>query len=154
MMKWIFGLLLLANIAFFAVMQWGTALTVDANSPPIQPALNPEKIKIVSMVAVATSAPASAVTVASAVVIASSAAVAAPPAAIPVPIPAPVLVPAPAPAVVAKLPPVKLTCVEWGEFSATDYQRADTALAPLKLGENLKQRLVEYNSGYWVYIPR
>ena len=154
MRKWIFGLLLLVNIGFFAVMQMGGALTADTNSPPTQPALNPEKIKIVSMVAAATSAPVSAVPAASALTVASSVAMASSVAATALPVAAsiPVPPPLPAPAMAQKLPPAKLTCLEWGEFSAADYQRVETMLEPLKLGERAKTRVVDYNSGFWVYI--
>ena len=155
MMKWIFGFLLLVNIVFFAAMQWGKALTVDTNSLLTQPALNPEKVKIVSMVAAATSAPASAVAGVSAVTVASSVAVASavPAAALPSTVLVPVSAPLPVPTAPLKLPPAKLSCLEWGEFSATDYQRVLTALEPLKLGERAKARPVDYNAGYWVYIP-
>ena len=44
-------------------------------------------------------------------------------------------------------------CLEWGEFSGADLARASAALAALNLGNKLAQRQVEYNSGYWVYIP-
>ena len=44
-------------------------------------------------------------------------------------------------------------CLEWGEFSGADLARASAALAALNLDNKLAQRQVEYNSGYWVYIP-
>ena len=44
-------------------------------------------------------------------------------------------------------------CLEWGDFSGTDLIRATAALSALQLGEKLSQRQVEYNIGYWVYIP-
>ncbi len=44
-------------------------------------------------------------------------------------------------------------CLEWGKFSGTDLVRASATLASLNLGSRLTQRQVEYNSGYWVYIP-
>ncbi len=44
-------------------------------------------------------------------------------------------------------------CLEWREFSGADLARASAALAALNLGNKLAQRQVEYNSGYWVYIP-
>jgi hypothetical protein len=43
-MKWLFGLLLLASLAFFAFMQWGGA--GDGKDPQPQPALNAEKIRL------------------------------------------------------------------------------------------------------------
>ena len=45
------------------------------------------------------------------------------------------------------------SCVEWGEFSGTDLKKATVALDAMKLGNNLAQRTVEYDTGYWVYIP-
>ena len=44
-------------------------------------------------------------------------------------------------------------CMEWGEFSGADLARATEALAALRLGNRLSPREVEYNIGYWVYIP-
>ncbi len=128
MMKWIFGLLVLVNVLFFAVMHWGGALTVDAGNPPVQAALNADKVKLAGVNAV--SAPVSAVPVAASAIpaIAASHVEAAP------------------------VPPVKLSCMEWGEFSGTDLLRVEKALAAIKLGDRLKSRVVEYTSGYWVYI--
>jgi hypothetical protein len=42
--------------------------------------------------------------------------------------------------------------MEWGEFSGSNLQRADKLLAMLKLSDKTKQRIVEYNTGYWLYI--
>ncbi len=44
-------------------------------------------------------------------------------------------------------------CMEWSDFSGDDLKRASEALAKLQLGGKLSQRQVEYNIGYWVYIP-
>jgi hypothetical protein len=44
-MKWLFGLLLLLSLAFFAFMQWGGAGAGDKNLQS-QPPLNAEKIKL------------------------------------------------------------------------------------------------------------
>lgn len=44
-------------------------------------------------------------------------------------------------------------CMEWSDFSGTDLKRANEALTGLQLGEKLSQRPIEYNIGYWVYIP-
>ena len=131
MLKWIVGLLVLVNILFFAVMQWGGGLTVDSNNLPVQAALNADKMKLLDPGAI--SAPASAVPLAASAVTVSVPVVAAPVAAAPA-------------------PPVKLSCMEWGEFSGTDLQRAEKALASFKLGDRLKQHVVEYTSGYWVYV--
>ena len=131
MMKWIFGLLLLGNVVFFAVMQWGSALTVDNSNLPMQTPLNADKIKIVTLLPASASAlvAASAVSPLSTLVMATS-------------IPA-----------VSNVPPsVPPTCMEWGEFSSGDLQRVDKLLAAIKLTDKTKQRIVEYNTGYWVYI--
>lgn len=131
MKKWILALLVLVNVIFFTVMHWGGALTVDSINPPVQAALNADKIKLLDMSAAsAASAPASSVS-------ASAPAVTA----IPV-----------VQTVATSAPSGKLSCMEWGEFSGTDLQRAEKALAPMKLGNRLKQHLVEYANGYWVYI--
>jgi hypothetical protein len=162
MMKWMFGLLLLVNVSFFAVMHWGAALTVDNSNPPLQAAVNADKIKMLAFDA--GSAPASATSAASAVV-ASAVQVASPLPAAPEPV-APARAPAvppvthtPSPAVhAAAAPPAKaapsgkLSCMEWGEFSGADLQRAEKALGTLHLEKHLKTRYVERGGAYWVYI--
>jgi hypothetical protein len=140
MMKWIFGLLLLVNVVFFAVMQWGHALTVDASNPPAQAELNADKIKIVGLNVAVPAEPAS---------VASSVPEAVIP---PVDSVAPPEEVTPEPPVVVVPPHPKLICMEWGEFSGADLQRAEKALATMRLGDKLKQRIVEYASGYWVYL--
>lgn len=161
-------------------MQWGGELAeVGKNSLPIGE-LNAEKIKLLD-VPVAKLIPASAVTVAPQVVpplatevVAASAVlpVAAAPVAAPVPVhvsvpalllptpasaPLPVLKALPTPASMpTPLPSTKAEgklCMEWGEFSGSDLVRATKALEELKLAERLASRTVEYESGYWVYIP-
>lgn len=46
-----------------------------------------------------------------------------------------------------------MVCLEWGDFSGADLARATKLLSALKLGAKLSQRQVEYNKGYWVFIP-
>lgn len=59
-----------------------------------------------------------------------------------------------APAVTASTDSAEhVQCMEWSDFSGTDLKRANEALAALKLGSKLSQREIEYNIGYWVYIP-
>ncbi|MDD4977326.1 MAG: SPOR domain-containing protein [Gallionella sp.] len=48
---------------------------------------------------------------------------------------------------------VATSCLEWSDFSGTDLKRANEVLASLRLGSKLSQREIEYNIGYWVYIP-
>jgi hypothetical protein len=129
MMKWIFGLLLLGNVIFFAVMQWGSALTVDNSNLPVQAPLNADKIKIVALLPSSAPVAASAVSAPSTLTLATA-----------------------LPAVAAVTPSVSLSCMEWGEFSGSNLQRADKLLASVKLSDKTKQRIVEYNTGYWVYI--
>ena len=50
-------------------------------------------------------------------------------------------------------PATSASCWEWSDFSGRDLQDANAALANLKLGNKLSQRPIEYNSGFWVYIP-
>ena len=151
MMKWIVGLLLLANLALFGWMRWGGMLTVDADAVTAQAPLNADKIKLLAMQPLSASAPVSAVSgvpltlspIASAP--AAAAAVSAPAAAAPA-VSAPVAVAPPA-------APKAASCAEWGEFSGDDLARAQKALTTLALGDKLTQRSVEQDHGYWVYIP-
>lgn len=146
-MKWIVGMLLLANLALFGWMRWGHDLTVDADAAAAQAALNPEKIKLLEMQSASAPAPA---------------AVSTPPAAAltlsPVSAPA-VVTPPSAPAVAAPAaavlfaPSKNTSCAQWGEFSGKDLARSQQALLALKLGDRLSQRSVEHSHGYWVYIP-
>ncbi|MEQ1629244.1 MAG: SPOR domain-containing protein, partial [Gallionella sp.] len=48
---------------------------------------------------------------------------------------------------------VATSCLEWSDFSGTDLKRANEVLGSLRLGSKLSQREIEYNIGYWVYIP-
>ena len=48
--------------------------------------------------------------------------------------------------------PESAVCMEWGDFSGEALKRASTALAALKLGDELSQRQVEHAFGYWVYL--
>lgn len=162
MTKWIVGLLLLANLAIFGWMRWGSTLTVDADAVKAQAALNQDKIKLLEMLPASAASPGSGP--------ASAPAITLPPA------PLPAAVPVSAPGVTPTLPPVpaaaassapatvpvvkakkilpKLSnCAEWGEFSGGDLVRAQQALALLKLGDDLSQRIVEKKHGYWVYVP-
>ena len=45
-MKWLFGLLLVASLGFFAFMQWGWTGAGDSKSQQPQPPFNSEKIKL------------------------------------------------------------------------------------------------------------
>ncbi|MCK9202075.1 MAG: SPOR domain-containing protein [Gallionella sp.] len=130
MMKKTFWILLAGNAIFFAVMQWGGLLTAEPDAPA-PTALHEEKIRLLGASSPAMSQSA------------------------PVPM-APASAPAFAPAFAPVVQSIKgeaRTCMEWGEFSGVDLARATVALNTLHLGERLGQREVEYNIGYWVYIP-
>jgi hypothetical protein len=129
MMKWIFGLLFLVNMVFFAVMQWGSALTVDNGNLQAQAPLNADKIKIVAMPIRSAPVPASAVIIASSVAMSTS-----------------------VPAVATGAATAQFTCMEWGEFSGADLQRVNNLITSMTLGYKTKQRTIEHNTGYWVYI--
>jgi len=136
MTKWLLGLLLAANVVFFAVMQWSGALMADADVLSVQTPLNADKIRLVSEVA-------SAPSVTTAVNAAPS-------------VPASSTVFAPASILSAELtsiPKKSRQCVEWGEFSGRGLAQVQAGLAELKLGERLSQRTVEHAGGFWVYIP-
>ncbi len=136
-MKVLVWILLLGNAIFFAVMQWGGLLTNDEQAAQAQPPLHEEKIGLLS-------APR------------EKLAAALPPfvqAAAPASAPAPVSAAAPAEAPASPMTKADALCMEWGEFSGADLARATTALSALQLGDKLSQRQVEYNIGYWVYIP-
>lgn len=126
-MKALVWILLLGNVIFFAVMQWGGMLAADEQAAQAQPPLHEEKIGLLS-------APQGK-----------------PVAALPASAPVPVSAPAEAPAMLTAKPGV--SCMEWGEFSGADLARATAALSTLQLGDKLSQRQIEYAIGYWVYIP-
>ncbi len=134
MTKWVIGLLLAMNIAFFVLMQWGGALTTDSDAVVVQAPLNIDKIRLLSD-AVATSSAASAT---SAIASANTAPFA----------PASILS-----SELASVPKTSKQCLEWGEFSGRGLADAQAGLANLKLGERLSQRIVEHAGGYWVFIP-
>lgn len=138
MTKRIVGVLLLANLALFGWMRWGQTLTVEAGGPALQAALRADKIRLLAW----STASAPAASAAPGLPLSP-----APPA---MPPSAPV---AAAPALVAKTSLQAANCAEWGEFSGRDLVRARQALAELKLGDSLTQRGVEYDRGYWVYMP-
>ena len=134
MTKWVLGLLLVVNIAFFALMQWGGALTSDADVVAVQVPLNADKIRLVSDVV-----PSSAVMSPMSAVASSSATPFAP---------ASILS-----SELASVPKAGKQCLEWGEFSGRGLADAQAALAALKLSEKLSLHIVEHTGGFWVYIP-
>lgn len=122
-MRILVWILLLGNVIFFAVMQWGGALFGDGQAVQAQPALHEEKIRLLDQ---PKSAPVPTQPVAAS--------------AVPVALAA------------APVKPNNTACMEWGEFSGTDLARANNVLANLQLGDRLGQRQIEHSIGYWVYI--
>ena len=127
-MKWLFGFLALASLSFFAFIQWGSTSLEDSKTIQSQPPLNAEKIKLLptDISPISFVSPISSV---SAVMPVSS--------------------------VSSVQPTVKIasTCIEWGNFPASDFTRVSTALSTLQLGNTLMQRQAEHTIGYWVYLP-
>jgi hypothetical protein len=124
----LFLLLALANAVFFAWARLVAPGGAGADPAPLARQISPEKLRVVRPEELARS------------LSPKSVAPAAPPAVPPAPPPA-------APAA------VKVKCFEWGSFSPAELARAQTALAPLALGERLSQRKTEETAGWWVFIP-
>lgn len=155
MTKWIVGMLLVANLALFAWMRWGAALTVDSSAATAEAPLNADKIRLLSLsasapVAAPVSAPASAPGQPAVLPGASSAP---PPASGAAAVPAVAAEPAAVVGLKPKAPSGATKCAEWGEFSGNDLARAKETLAALNLGTKLSERSVQHMLGYWVYIP-
>ncbi|MBI5625686.1 MAG: SPOR domain-containing protein [Nitrosomonadales bacterium] len=154
-MRALFWILLLGNVILFAVMQRGGLGWGEQAYQP-QPVLHEEKIRLLDA---NQSAPVKALPVPAT----TATPVAAPAqmtASAPVDNPAPGAKPATAvsPETAVIPPPVavkpdSLICLEWGDFSGNDLKRATEILSAMQLGDKLSQRHVEYNKGYWVYIP-
>lgn len=166
-MRALFWILLLGNVILFAVMLRG-GLGWGEQPYQVQPALHEEKIRLqdapqsAPIKALPVPAPASA-PVSTPAQMAASAPPASPlqaakpaqaansaPAVIPAPVDKPIPAAKPASATVKQSTPI---CLEWGDFSGADLKRATEVLSALQLGDKLSQRQVEYNKGYWVYIP-
>ncbi len=130
MIRKVFWVLVLANAGLLAYLKWGGPLMQDGG---LQPALNPEKIKLLGF---------------SPLPVASMAAPASAPAVAPG-----AAGPGSAAAHSAPDAPLADACLEWGEFSGSDLSRVREDLAGLKLGATLTQREVDHSIGYWVYIP-
>jgi len=160
-MKAFFWILLLGNLILFAVMQRG-GLGGGAQAYQPQPALHEQRIRLldtsqgVSAKVKAESVPVAPPMGATAQLAASS----------PVPLSAPSAssvsvantaqgasqVQAGKPALVADKQNNPI-CLEWGEFSDADLDHATNIISALQLGDKSSQRQIEYDKGYWVYIP-
>lgn len=167
MKKWMIGLLLL-NLALFGWIRWGHVLTENIDDQSAQSTLNADKIRLLEWLAASAVAPVPAEVSASGTVSAikpdtvPGMTLTLSPISTPAPMPISIpLVSAPVSAIQApteaqkeSIPAQKpSSCTEWGEFSGSDLVRAQEALAMFKLGDDLSQRTVEQNHGYWVYIP-
>lgn len=178
-MKWLFWLLMLANVGIFAFFQWGSLLTTADNSVQNQPAFNVEKIKLLDASAVLQMPPTapvpppstqlsatSAVTptaVASAVLVTQPVVQPVQPITQPVPaqivalLPIPPVTqlsaPMPLPTLAAQGKAVSKLCLEWGEFLGVERNRANAALDKLKLSDGLVQRQINAANSYWVHVP-
>lgn len=129
---WIWGLLL-ANVLFFAAMNWGGGLTEDADELAAQSELHADKVRLLGETAAAA-----------------------------VPQPVSASVPAAVSSVAETQPAQRLNaelalppkaCLYWGEFSGSALALANERLATLGLGARLQARTVEHASGFWVYMP-
>ncbi len=128
-MKKILWVLIAVNVIFFAVMKSG--LFEGRPDAPVLAAINADKITLaIPFVAASAVQPASEPVAASAVQ----------------PVPAPVASPAVAAPVATR------SCLEWGEFTGAELDRASAALNKLSLGDKLSQREVDRIIGFWVYI--
>lgn len=130
-------LLLLVNVLFFAAMRWGALLTEEPEAPLAQAEFNAGKVRLQVS---ALPSPGEAVPV-SATQAASAARAAEP------------VQPASHLSQELAAPPSPAICMAWGEFSGEDLARANSELSSLQLGDKLQRRTVEYDSGYWVYMP-
>mgnify|MGYP001342183611 CR=1 FL=1 len=116
MIRVLFWILLIVNIAFFSAMQmewspWDSPVTA-------QPALNEDKMRLLSPEQIAS--------------------------------------------IESKATPVmnkanasvdSTICLEWGEFLDAELKLANNALSGLGLAKNVIKRELEYEIGYWVFIP-
>lgn len=125
-MRLLFLLLLLANLAVFAMLQWGGSMTAAHNA---HPALYPERIALVGEPR-ATPSPST------------------PPVRAPIPASQPALASASKPNTNDKI------CMTWGPVAPPQLDNAGAALDQLKLGERLTRQALGTPGGpYWVYYP-
>jgi len=136
---WLIGLLLL-NVLLFALIRWGALLTDEPEALLAQTEFNAEKIRLLDAAALRARAQIIAASAPEAVGVERASQVAAVP-------PASRLSPE------LSSPPPVTRCLTWGEFSGENLALANEALATLQLGDKLQRRTVEYDSGYWVYMP-
>lgn len=153
MMRRLFWILLLGNAVLFAVMQRGW-MGWGEQEQQMQPALHGEKIRLLDE---QQKVPAKTLP-------AQSHPIVPPPAHPPAPAPEPAKN-SPPPATSSTLQmalnlsvssadsPKAPLCMEWGDFSGPDLERATAALSAMQLGDKLSRHQIERDIGYWVYIP-
>lgn len=122
-MKIWFWMLLVANGAFFGVMQWGAHWFAPPVAEQALPELNPQKIALQKLLRPVSSG--SAVAASGVLAVAAS----------------------------QTPPVQPLVCMEWAAFSADTLPQAQSSVAQLHLTTPIGQRSIEYSSEYWVYIP-
>jgi SPOR domain len=132
MIRFLFWMLLLVNIVFFAVMQWGSAFWSE--SVVTQPPLNADKIRLLDAKEIALEEMAAAhvlpaQTNPANLELALS------------------ITPPPVEKLIASI------CLEWGEFLDVELKQVEDSLEALDLGGKLTKRQVEHMIGFWVYIP-
>ena len=124
-MRLLFLLLLLANLAVFAMLQWGGSMT--ARNP--HPALHPERIALAGEPRAI-------------------------PSPRPPPVHAPLPAPQPAPVSASKPDTNDKLCMTWGPVPPAQLDNAVAALDQLKLGDRLTRQALGTPGGpYWVYYP-
>ena len=162
-MRTLFWFLLLGNVVLFAVMQRG-GIAWGEQAYQAQPALHAEKIRLLAAPRPSDKAEGAAEIQGKLVIPPPAEAVADNTAKVDKPLPAdrqesaekkapaikPVVEDKPAPLATKQ---TEAVCLEWGDFSGDDLKRATELLSTLKLGDKLSQRQIEYDKGYWVYMP-
>jgi hypothetical protein len=138
----VFRRLALANAAFFAWTRLVAPGGAGADPAPLARQISPEKMRVVRPEELAQPSPTKNVAASPAPVTTASTL---PNATVPPPAPPP-----PPSALPAR---AELKCIEWGAFAPAEAARAETALAPLALGERLSRHRTEETAGWWVFIP-
>lgn len=133
MKKVLLWIMLVANVVFFAMMQWGTVLFAPPALEQAEPEFNPQKIALQSELPPPAHAPSHVLAASSVSTLSAVSNVSA------VPV---------ASAVAATN---HLACMEWGEFTADDLALVEKELG--QLHAPFSPRAMQHASEYWVYIP-
>lgn len=138
-MKIVFWIMLVANLVFFAVMQWGSHWFAPPALEQAEAELNPQRIALQRPVA-----PLSTPSAASSVPVSAVASAVAPSSAV---------APASATPKVDTAANNRLACMEWAAFSSADLIQAQKELALLSLSTPATPRTINHSNTYWAYIP-